>query len=233
MRRGPLQFLVLLLVLGVSLVGLHKLSKAECFSLTGETICHVKTTRPLVALTFDDGPTDQGLAAVLPVLDHYHARATFFLIGKLVRPPLVHQILRGGHEIGNHSFHHKWMIFHGPGYYDEEIDRTDEVLISSGAPRPTLFRPPYGKKLIGLPLAVQRNGKRLVMWDSGDPADRDPRAYARKVMEKVRPGSIILIHPMYPANATERAALPLIMEDLRRRGLRSVTVSELLASADS
>ena len=121
------------------------------------------------------------------------------------------------------------MVFKSSSFYDEEIRRTDAALTSAGAPKPTLFRPPFGKKLIGLPLAVGRSGKRMVMWDSGDPPDRRPDRYAQKVLSEVRPGSIILIHPMYPANATERAALPLIVSGLARRGFRMVTVSELLA----
>ena len=214
----------------VAPVALLKISKAECFSLTGHAICRVDTRQPLVALTFDDGPTAQGLDAVLPQLERYHAKGTFFLIGDAVRAPLVHRIVSGGHEIGNHSFTHQRMVFHSSSFYDAELRRTDAVLRAAGAPRPVLFRPPYGKKLIGLPLAVERNGDRMIMWDSGDPPDRDPAVYARKVLAEVKPGSIVLIHPMYSGGATERAALPLILEGLTRRGFRMVTVSELLAA---
>jgi peptidoglycan/xylan/chitin deacetylase (PgdA/CDA1 family) len=210
-------------------MALLKVSKAECYSLTGEAICRAETSQRRVALTFDDGPTEQGLDAVLPLLESYHAKGTFFLIGKMVRPELVRRIVAGGHEIGNHSFHHKRMVFRWSEYYDEEIRRTDEALVTAGAPEPTLFRPPFGKKLVGLPIAIERSGKRMIMWDSGDPPDRDPRVYARKVIEQVRPGSIVLIHPMYSANATERAALPLILQELTKRGYRMVTVSDLLA----
>jgi peptidoglycan/xylan/chitin deacetylase (PgdA/CDA1 family) len=68
------------------------------------------------------------------------------------------------------------------------------------------------------------------MWNAGDPPDRDPQIYARKVMQDVRPGSIVLMHPMYAGNATERAALPLILDELAKRGYRMVTVSALLAA---
>jgi peptidoglycan/xylan/chitin deacetylase (PgdA/CDA1 family) len=210
----------------------NRISKARCFSLTGEAICRVETTAPLVALTFDDGPTALGLDAVLPLLRQHDAKATFFLIGKLAKPQLVGRVVADGHEVGNHSFHHKRMIFGSSAHYDAEIRDTDTALQRGGAPKPALFRPPFGKKLIGLPLAVERNGKRLIMWDAGDPPDRDPQVYARKVLARVRPGSIILIHPMYSGNATERAALPLILAELTRRGYRMVTVSQLLAAAD-
>jgi peptidoglycan/xylan/chitin deacetylase (PgdA/CDA1 family) len=231
--RGWLRVVAaLVLVASVTAIGILKISKAECFSLTGHAICRIETSQPLVSLTFDDGPTAQGVDAVLPLLERYHAKGTFFLIGESIEAPLVQRIVAGGHEIGNHSFQHHRMVFRSSGFYDEEIRRTDAALRKAGAPKPTLFRPPFGKKLIGLPLAVKRNGYRMIMWDSGDPPDRDPAVYARKVLAEVRPGSIILMHPMYSANATERAALPLILDGLKTRGYRMVTVSELIAQGN-
>ena len=211
--------------------GLLAISKARCFTLTGKAICRVETEQKLVALTFDDGPTKEGLDAVLPLLERYDAKGTFFLIGAHAKPDLVRRIVSGGNEVGNHSYRHARMVFRSSGFYDQEIRRPDAILQQGGAPKPTLFRPPFGKKLIGLPLAIERNGQRMVMWDSGDPPDRDPAAYAQKVLQGVRPGSIVLIHPMYPANATERAALPVILDGLAKRGYRMVTVSELLAAS--
>ncbi len=229
-RRWLAGAAILALVGVLAAFAVQRISKARCFTLTGEAVCRVETSAPLVALTFDDGPTAVGLDTVLPLLGHHHAKATFFLIGKLARPDLVARVVADGHEVGNHSFHHKRMIFQSSAYYDAEIATTDAVLQRGGAPKPTLFRPPFGRKLVGLPLAVARSGKRMIMWDAGDPPDRDPVVYARKVLQQVRPGSIILIHPMYTGNATERAALPFILADLTRRGYRMVTVSQLLAS---
>lgn len=224
---------VVVVIVPLVVLALWKISKAECFSLTGHAICRVETRQPLVALTFDDGPTKQGLDAVLPLLQRYHAKGTFFLIGQRATPELVRRIVAAKHEIGNHSYHHTRMVLRTSSYYDEEIRRTDAALTEAGAPVPTLFRPPYGKKLVGLPLAIERSGKQMIMWDAGDPPDRDPQVYAAKVLQQVRPGSIVLIHPMYSANATERAALPLILDGLTQRGMRMVTVSELLAAANS
>jgi peptidoglycan/xylan/chitin deacetylase (PgdA/CDA1 family) len=219
-----------LLLIGGLAVGLIKITTAECFVLIGDVACRAHTTEKLVALTFDDGPSAEGVAAVLPVLARYRAKATFFLVGEQVRRPLVRRIVEAGHEIGNHSFNHRRMIFRNAGFYDEQIRRTDQVLVAAGAPRPTLFRPPFGQKLIGLPLALKRNDKRMIMWSSIDPTDRDPRIFADKILGEIRPGSIVLIHPMALGSVTERAALPLILDGLTRRGFRSVTVSELLAS---
>lgn len=230
-RRVRIALLVAQLLISIpgAALALHKISKAECFTLIGDVVCRADTTEKLVALTFDDGPTREGVDAVIPLLDRYQAKATFFLIGERVTVPLVQEIVAAGHEIGNHSFNHHRMVFRKSSFYDKEIRRTDAALTAAGAPKPTLFRPPFGKKLIGLPLAAGRNGKRMIMWDSGDPPDRDPNVYAQKILGQVRPGSIVLIHPMYSGNATERAALPLIVDGLATRGFRMVTVSELLS----
>jgi peptidoglycan/xylan/chitin deacetylase (PgdA/CDA1 family) len=119
-----------------------------------------------------------------------------------------------------------WGFF--PGGYVEEIRKTDTLLRGEGA-RPTLFRPPFGKKLTGLPIAVEQTGYRMVTWDIADPdSAHDPRAYADRVLGQVKPGSIILVHAMYQSRGTARDALPLILAGLRERGYRAVSVGELL-----
>jgi peptidoglycan/xylan/chitin deacetylase (PgdA/CDA1 family) len=212
---------------------LFQISKARCYSLAGEAICRVETEQPLVALTFDDGPTAEGVALAAETLGRHGVRGTFFLIGGAVqgREPLVRRLVGDGHEIGNHSFSHVRMTLHGATFYDSEIRRTDAALQAAGARRPTRFRPPNGKKLIGLPRALARSGHRMIMWDVEDPAGaQTPQDYARQMVEQARPGSILLVHLMYRSNRTAREALPLIIEGLARRGFRMVTVSELLAA---
>lgn len=231
-RRRAFPWLALpFLALLLAAIGLFQISRARCFALVGEAICRVETDAPLVALTFDDGPTPAGVAWASDVLARYDARGTFFLIGSAVsgREALVRTLVAQGHEIGNHSYSHVRMAMRPAAFYEDEIGRTDALLRSAGAPRPVLFRPPYGKKLIGLPRALARRGHRMIMWDVEDPPDaRTAQEYARQMVEQARPGSILLIHLMYPSNRTARDALPLIVEGLARRGFRMVTVSELL-----
>jgi peptidoglycan/xylan/chitin deacetylase (PgdA/CDA1 family) len=220
--------LVLLLAIAFAL---FQVSRARCFSLVGEAICRVETERPLVALTFDDGPTRDGVELATRVLRDNDAHGTFFLIGGEIagREPLVRRLLAEGHEIGNHSFSHVRMVLHRPGFYDEEIMRTDALLRGAGVPAPNLFRPPYGKKLIGVPNALARHGYRMIMWDVEDPPGAaDARAYADRVVRAARPGSIILMHIMYKSNGLAREALPLVVQGLRARGFQLVTVGELL-----
>lgn len=123
------------------------------------------------------------------------------------------------------------MIGRSGGFYDREIAETHRRLVAAGAPPPRLFRPPYGKKLWGLPAAARRHGYRMVMIDVEEPLVEDPRIYADRVVREARPGSILLIHLMYRANGTARAALPLVIRGLQARGFRIVSVGELIAAA--
>jgi peptidoglycan/xylan/chitin deacetylase (PgdA/CDA1 family) len=220
-----------LALLAFAALAVFQLSRARCFSLVGEAICRVETNEPLVALTFDDGPTPEGVALATAALRENGARATFFLIGNEIsgHEPLVRHILAEGHEVGNHSLTHQRMMFHWPAFYEEEVMRTDTLLRATGVPAPSLFRPPYGKKLIGLPDALARHNYRMIMWDVEDPPGATTaHAYADQIVREARPGSIILMHVMYRANRVAREALPLVLHGLRDRGFRVVTVGELL-----
>jgi peptidoglycan/xylan/chitin deacetylase (PgdA/CDA1 family) len=220
-----------LALLAGATLAIFQVSRARCFALVGEAICHVETHAPLVALTFDDGPTPEGVALATAALRAHDAHATFFLIGGTVEEnaPLVRQLLAAGNEVGNHSYSHERMIFHTSDWYEQEVMRTDALLRAAGVPTPTLFRPPYGKKLIGLPNALARHNYRMIMWDVEDPPGAaDARAYADEVLREARPGSIILMHVMYSSNRIAREALPLVLRGLGERDLRVVTVGELL-----
>lgn len=220
-----------LALLAGATLAIFQVSRARCFALVGEAICRVETTEPLVALTFDDGPTPDGVALATAALRAHGAHATFFLIGGAVEEnaPLVRRLLAEGHEVGNHSYSHERMVFHTSGWYEQEVMRTDALLRAAGVTAPNLFRPPYGKKLIGLPNALARHNYRMIMWDVEDPPGAaDARAYADDVLRQARPGSIILMHVMYSSNRIARAALPLVLQGLRDRGLHVVTVGELL-----
>ena len=216
----------------VAIGSLYLLSRDRCFQLVGDLVCRVETERKIVALTFDDGPTPMGVDAVLPVLARYDVKATFFLIGGLMEkhPGQAERLLAAGHELGNHTLTHEQNVFRSQDFYREEVLRTREILAEAGSRTP-LFRPPYGRKLLGLPMVVNEAGYTTIMWDVAERpgANPDPQDYAQDILERVRPGSIILIHPMYRANETARAALPLILEGLQARGYEVVTVSELLA----
>lgn len=208
-----------------------QLSKAHCVQLVGDLTCRVDTSSKIVALTFDDGPTPEGVDAVLRELEPRGITATFFLIGNRMErfPGQAERLVSAGHELGNHTYSHQRNLGRSQSFYAEEIAKTDRLLQRAGS-RTTLFRPPFGKRLIGLPLEVDRAGYRTIMWDVEDQPEKygEPQAYADDILARVRPGSIILIHPMHRHNQTAKDALPIILDGLQAKGFEVVTVSELL-----
>lgn len=208
------------------------LSRNACWQPFGEVICRVETDRPIVALSFDDGPTARGLDAVLPELERRGVKATFFVVGNAAEkhPEQVRRLLAAGHEVGNHSWSHERMIFRTPAFVEREVGDTDRLLRRLGAD-PTYFRPPFFKRFWLLPRAVERHGLLLVTADVTDEqaGSLSPDALAADMAARARPGSILLLHPMFGGNDTQRHALPLLLDALGKKGLEVVPVGVLLA----
>lgn len=208
-----------------------QLSKARCFQIVGDVTCRVDTDVKIVALSFDDGPTPEGVDAVLPELESRGITATFFLIGNRMEkfPGQAERLLAAGHELGNHTYSHQRNLGRSQAIYASEIARADALLKRAGSDT-KLFRPPFGKRLIGLPLEVERAGYRTITWDVEDQPEKfsEPHGLAKDILGRVRPGSIILMHPMYRHNQVARDALPIVLDSLQSQGYEVVTVSELL-----
>ncbi|SCX88665.1 polysaccharide deacetylase family protein [Rhizobium sp. NFACC06-2] len=232
-KRAVSLFLVLA-VLATALVGLHFFSKSRTTQLFGGIIARVETTRPMVALTFDDGPSVRFTPDVLAILRERGVKATFFLTGQETEEnlPQARMIVSDGHQIGNHSYTHSNMMLMGPARIGDEIERTDAAIRAAGYGSEIMFRPPYGKKLLTLPWYLSRHGRKTIMWDvepeSFPDVAEDAAAFARHVIERTGNGSIIIMHVMYRSREVSRQALPLIIDGLRQRGFEFVTVSQLL-----
>lgn len=211
-----------------------QLSRSRSFQMFGQMVLPRATDEKLVALTFDDGPAPKHLPEVLEILEREQVRGTFFLIGGAMeeQPAAARRIAAAGHEIGNHSYSHHRMVFKSGSWIAREIERTDALIRSVGHDGPILFRSPYGKRLISLPLYLAQHDRLNVFWDVEPESDRriarEPAAIRDHVLARVRPGSIVLLHVMYAGNEPSRRALPEIIESLKARGYRFVTVSELL-----
>ncbi|WAL64885.1 polysaccharide deacetylase family protein [Amycolatopsis cynarae] len=228
----------LVVVLG-SGVALLKVADARSFQFFGEIVDHVDTTEKVVALTFDDGPDPAGTRPVLDTLAARGVPATFFLIGRelAAHSELGRQIAAAGHELGNHTFSHQRMVLVTPGFVADEIEATDALIRQTGYAGEILFRPPNGKKLFALPHYLAGHQRKTIMWDvepnSYPEVDASATATANYTLEHVRPGSIVVLHAMYAGRQQTRDALGPIIDGLRQRGYRFVTVSQLLSSAGS
>ena len=230
--RIPIAVFAIILV--ISATALWQLSKARCLEMVGEVTCRIETDSKIVALTFDDGPTPEGVDAVLAELGPRGITATFFLIGNRMEkfPGQAERLIAAGHELGNHTYSHQRNLGRPQEFYAAEIAKTRTLLQRAGSDT-KLFRPPFGKRLIGLPLEVERAGYRMIMWDVEEQPEKstEPRGFAQDILARVRPGSIILIHPMYRHNQVARDALPIVLDGLQAQGYEVVTVSELLKRA--
>lgn len=222
------------IVITVLLSGIWQLSKMRDFQLLGNLVERVGCSDKVVALTFDDGPTPQYTDTVLDILARHGIKATFFVTGSEVEKNLAEasRIAAVGHELGNHSYSHARMIFKLPATVKDEIEKTDAAIRNAGYNGQIHFRPPYGKKLLILPWYLQKAGKATIMWDIEPETFPEVAASAEKisdhVMQRVRPGSIILLHVMYASREESRKALELVIPRLKKEGFAFATVSELI-----
>lgn len=235
MRKKLLFFIPFLLLIGA--IALWQVGKSRTFQFFGVIVPRIHTTEKVVALTFDDGPTVSGTSEILRVLDEMQVKATFFLIGGELEQNMAEgrKIVMAGHEVGNHSYSHVRMLLVSPAFVREEIEKTDRLIREAGYDREITFRPPYGKKLFALPWYLSQTGRKTITWDVEPDSNPKIAADARRIIEEtrasVRPGSIILLHAMYPNRNPSLQAIRGIIETLKQAGYRFATISELLALA--
>lgn len=230
--------LTLLIILSAS-YGTYILMNARTYQAFGQLYARVETDEKVVALTFDDGPEPGPTEYLLEILDQKQVKATFMLNGNRIdaHPELARAIAAAGHEIANHTYSHKRMVLRSSEFYAREIEATDKAIRTSGYSGQIHFRPPYGKKLIGLPLYLYKHDRTTIMWDVEPETKLGAGATSRELTHfasrEVRPGSIILLHPMGATNQASLHSVAPLIDALQAKGYRFVTASELLRYAQS
>jgi len=191
----------------------------------------VKIDRPLVALTFDDGPHPVLTPRLLDILRQHGVRATFYVIGRSVdaHPDIARRIVAEGHEIANHTYTHPHLTQIGAARLDQEIIKTTDAIVRATGRRPTNMRPPYGSINARVEQSMlNKHGLDVIMW-SVDPLDwRRPGAsvVAQRLVEGATPGGILLAHDIHPGTIE---AMPSAIAQLKAKGYGFATVSQLLA----
>jgi peptidoglycan/xylan/chitin deacetylase (PgdA/CDA1 family) len=188
----------------------------------------------VIYLTFDDGPTPEITNWTVNLLESYQAKATFFCIGNNIEkhPQIVQDILKGGHAIGNHTFHHPKGWYTNSAIYVKQVLKTQELInrhieklnlqIPNSIAQPSkLFRPPYGqirpkqgKRLIDLDF-------KIIMWDVlafdwKESLSED--ACAQNVIYNAGPGSIVVFHDSVKASQSMKFALTKTLEHFSKKG---------------
>lgn len=222
--------LIILVLLGF---GFRELVNARHFQFYGGIVTDVKTKEKVVALTFDDGPTEK-TDEILKVLDDANVKATFFLTGREIDENMeaARKIVDAGHEIGNHTYSHERMIFKSLDTVKSEIERTDALIREAGYEGTIQFRPPNGKKFLTLPYYLDKHNRKTILWniepDSYPEIASDSNKIVEHVTENVEPGSIILLHVMYESRKESAESVEGIIKNLKEEGYSFKTVSELL-----
>ena len=193
-----------------------------------------------VAITFDDGPDEKHTRAILELLERGGHRATFFVIGRRAEaaPELLADLVRRGHGLGNHSWEHAHTTpFQHPTKLAADLARAQELMARAGA-RVRFFRPPIGLLSPRVVEAARRTHLLLVGWSA---TARDGRASttadeaAARLIAAARPGAILVLHDAAERGGREpvaAAALTALLSALQARGLRSVTLDELIGDEE-
>lgn len=179
--------------------------------------------KPIVYLTFDDGPTTEYTEKILEILATHDVKATFFCVGENARqhPELIKKIIEGGHNIGNHTMHHKNGFKTGIQKYVNEVLQASEYIPSK------LFRPPYGKCNIFQNLKLRNLGYKIIQWDviayDWDKT-RTPHDVLSIIEKYVRNGSIIVLHDSVKASDRTLPILSTLIISLKSRGFEIKTI---------
>ncbi|MBU3664945.1 MAG: polysaccharide deacetylase family protein [Chthoniobacterales bacterium] len=191
----------------------------------------VNTSRPVVALTFDDGPHPELTPQLLDILRREGVRATFFVIGRNVDayPEIARRIVAEGHEIANHSYTHPPLPSVGAARLRDEMVRTNESIMRATGRCPTAMRPPYGAINERVRQSIINDHRLDVVLWSVDPLDwKRPGAgvVADRLVQGAHPGAILLAHDIHPGTIE---AVPDVIARLKAKGYGFATVSQLFA----
>jgi peptidoglycan-N-acetylglucosamine deacetylase len=210
------------------------LIKRKAIEPTGQVIWEVHTSKKVIALTFDDGPSPIYTPQVLELLKQYNAHAIFFQIGyKMERyPQIVQQLVRAGHELGNHSMKHQYENKVGVKNMLTDIIRADNILQKYQPNNLKLFRPPGGFIDTALLQEVKQLGYKVVLWsyhqDTKDWSLPGAQVISDHIIHHARSGDIVLLHDGGGDRSQTIQALKSILSTLKQQGYQFVSVSELL-----
>jgi peptidoglycan-N-acetylglucosamine deacetylase len=210
-------------------------------SLIGRDVETIPTAQPIIALTFDAGSNADGLPAILRTLADEQVRATFFLTGNFAErhPAAVRTIVAAGHRLGNHTATHPYATrLSADAIRAELVTAQRQILAAGGTDTRPLFRFPYGDRDARTIAAVNSGGYVAVRWTvdtlgwKGTDAGVTVSQVVNRAVDAARPGEIVLMHVgSHPDDHStlDAQALPTVIEQLRSRGYRFVTLDALLA----
>jgi peptidoglycan/xylan/chitin deacetylase (PgdA/CDA1 family) len=185
----------------------------------------INTSKKVIYLTFDDGPTPKITNWVLSELEKHNAKATFFCVGKniLNHPDIFENIVTKGHAVGNHTNNHINSWKKQARLYIENVNQAQKILdpILNVTNSVKLFRPPYGKLTLSVTKKLLKEDYKIIMWDvlSGDfDQSISKEKCLKNVIKNTTSGSIIVFHDSVKASEKLQFALPKILDHFSKKG---------------
>ena len=199
--------------------------------LFSPVLVRLPTQEKQVWLTIDDGPSAE-TPQLLDLLDRHQARATFFLVADraAARPEFTREILRRGHDIGNHSRSHPqaWFWALGRRRMAAEIDQAQDVLREITGVTPRWFRAVVGMANPFVSAPLQKNGLARVAWSARgfDGVRGEPSQVVPRIVAKLQPGAIVLLHEGAP-HGNNLAIIEGVLDAMRERGYSAILPERL------
>ena len=207
----------------------EELVRAFARSLPGDVLCYVDTEASVFALTFDDGPHRDTTPALLDVLARHGAKATFFVLGEQIpaNAALVARIVAEGHELANHLMRDEPSIRLSADQFGDQLAEVNALLAGYGQVR--WFRPGSGwftPRMLktGAGLGLRCVLGTVVACNGGGTRDE---GIAQRLVRRIKPGSIAVLHEGRPERHGVAETTNVILTELGRRKLSSVTLSTL------
>lgn len=195
----------------------------------GAVFSRIPTADPLVALTFDDGPHPGVTERILDLLREKEVKATFFVVGRMAvkSPDLVKRMADEGHTVANHTFYHNNLTTLPPENMELEWKLCNDAIEGITGRRPRFGRPPGGQYNGEVLRATKRSGLTTALWtiNTADYTGKTPQQILRRIERNLRCGAVILLHDG-PLETVE--ALPEIIDFIRRKGYRLVSLDEVI-----
>lgn len=202
-------------------------------------ITEVATDQKILALTFDDGPDPINTPLLLDFLKKHQVKATFFVLGKYAEkyPSIIKRMAEEGHEIGNHSFSHPDFNRENRQAIQEQIKKTNQIILSLTGSKPRFFRPPGGYLSYEMVDLVKEEKMIIGYWSYiQDPKDwqgKKAEQIAGYIINHVKPGQIIILHDGGPNGGETALAVDILVPALKKEGYSFVTLTELTAAEKS
>lgn len=198
----------------------------------GDVVSGAKTSRQIIALTFDDGPHVGRTPEILDILAEYGVHATFFAVGDNIKahPEIIQREIDEGHEIGNHTYSHKFLKKASRQTVIDELSKFDDMMLEMFEYKSKLFRPPGGIYNDTLCDAAKDMGYTVVLWsiDTRDWAHTPASKICKDICDGAESGDIILMHDYISGSSPTPSVLRIIIPKLLDEGYEFVTVSELM-----